>query len=171
MLLLGALTAPLHAAAGSEEKVKAAFLHRLLYYIEYPATAFASPTAPYVIGVMEDELVAEELARLTAGKLINNRPAQVVRIPAGGALDGLHLLFIGRSERARQPYLLKQLRNSPVFRVTEIEGSLEQGSMFNFRIVDDKVRFEVSIAAAEQAGLRLSSRLLALAIYVVKANP
>lgn len=158
------------APVAGEEKVKAAFLHRLLYYIEFPPEAFPRQNSPYVVGVMEDDLIAEELNRLTVGKLVHNRPVVVTRVAPGAALNDLHVLFIGRSERLRQPFILKQLRSDPVFRVTETEGSLEQGSMFNFRIIDDKVRFEVSLLAAEQSRLRISSRILPLAVKILKAN-
>jgi hypothetical protein len=55
-----------------------------------------------------------------------------------------------------------------VLTVTETAEALEQGSIMNFRIVDSKVRFEISLPAADQAGIKLSSRLLALAVKVVK---
>jgi hypothetical protein len=36
--------------------------------------------------------------------------------------------------------------------------------------VDDRVRFEVSVDAADQAGIRLNSRLFSVATNVVKGN-
>jgi hypothetical protein len=37
-------------------------------------------------------------------------------------------------------------------------------------VVDQRVRFEVSLAAADQANLRLSSRLLSVAYLVEKSD-
>jgi hypothetical protein len=159
------LPAGAQPAAVSEERVKAAYLYRLLNYVEFPAHAGA---APYVIGVMEDEVVAGELAQLVAGKQVNGREVGVRKLGAGVPLGGLDVLFISRSERARQPYLLKQVRLAPLLTVTETAEGLEQGSIINFRIVEGHVRFEISLPAADQAGIKLSSRLLALAVKVVK---
>jgi hypothetical protein len=172
--VLAPLAPPAHAqpvaAAGSEERVKAAYLFRLLNYVEFPPRSGERAAAPYVVGVLEDEIVADDLAQLVVGKQVNGREVSVRRLAEGSALGGIDVLFISRSQRARQPAILKQLRSAPVLTVTETAEALEQGSIMNFRIVDGHVRFEISLPAADQAGIRLSSRLLALATKVVKAD-
>jgi hypothetical protein len=158
------------AVEASEEKVKAVYLYKFLNYVEWPASAFAGPGAPYQIGVMGDDLVASELAAVIAGKTVNERPVTSRRIAYGESLADVDLLFIGRGERARQAALLRQLRTQPALTVTETENALDQGSIVNFRTVDSRIRFEVSVDAAEQAGLKLSARLLGVAINVVKGS-
>ena len=155
-------------AAGSEERVKAAYLFRVLNYVDFPARSGERAAAPYVVGVLEDEIVADDLAQLVAGKQVGGRDISVRRVAAGSLPAGLDVLFISRSERARQPAIVKQLRSAPVLTVTETAEALEQGSVMNFRIVEGHVRFEISLPAADQAGIKLSSRLLALAVRVVK---
>ena len=157
-------------AEAGEDKVKAAYLYRFLNYIEWPAASFSGAAAPYLIGVAGDDAVMEELARITAGKTVHNRPLAIRRLAPGEAPGNLNMLFIGRSERARQAALLRQLRSQPVLTVTEAEGALEQGSMINFHIVDNRVRFEASLDAADHAGIKLNSRLLGVATNVVKGN-
>jgi hypothetical protein len=61
-------------------------------------------------------------------------------------------------------------KGRPVLTVTSAEGGLEQGSIINFRTVDERVRFELSQDAAEQSGLRLNSRLFSVATNVVKGT-
>jgi hypothetical protein len=80
-----------------------------------------------------------------------------------------HILFISGSDRPRMRELLRTApRNSLV--VTEVDGALDQGSVINFVIAEDRVRFEISLDSAEKRGLRLSSRLLAVA-RSVRGNP
>jgi len=55
--------------------------------------------------------------------------------------------------------------------VTESDGALTQGSMINFVLVDRRVRFEVALDSAEKSGLKLSSRLLAVARQVRTGTP
>jgi hypothetical protein len=50
--------------------------------------------------------------------------------------------------------------------VTESGDALELGSVINFRPVDQRIRFEVSLDSADKSRLRLSSRLLAVAEHV-----
>ena len=155
-------------AEASEEKVKAAYLYRFLSYVAWPAASFAGPAAPYMIGVAGDDAVTEELARITAGKTVGNRALTIRRLAPGEAPSNLHMLFIGRQEAARQAVLLRQLRLQPVLTVTEADGALGQGSMINFHIADNRVRFEASLETADQAGIKLDSRLLGVATHVVK---
>jgi hypothetical protein len=53
-----------------------------------------------------------------------------------------------------------------VLLVTEWPGALEQGSMINFLLSDGRVRFEVALDKADAGRLRISSRLLAVAVSV-----
>jgi len=57
-----------------------------------------------------------------------------------------------------------------VLMVTEAEGALSQGSMVNFVMREDRVRFEVALDPIEKSGLSLSSRLLAVARQVLKGG-
>jgi hypothetical protein len=50
-----------------------------------------------------------------------------------------------------------------VLTVTDSEGALAQGSMINFVLDDRRVRFDIALDTAERSGLKLSSRLLAVA--------
>ncbi|MBC7685731.1 MAG: YfiR family protein [Bdellovibrionales bacterium] len=44
--------------------------------------------------------------------------------------------------------------------------ALAGGSIINFRLVDERIRFEISLEAAERSNLKLSSQLLTLALSV-----
>ncbi len=157
-------------AAASEERVKAAFIYKFLNYADWPPASFAKPESPYVIGVIGADAIADELAKISAGRSVNSRPAVIKKIQPGDALHGIHVLFIGKAERARQPQLLKQVQLQPILAITETEGALAQGSMINFLLIDDHVRFEVALEPVEKSGMKLSSRMLTVAISVDKGN-
>lgn len=155
-------------AATSEGRVKAAFLFRFMGYVEWPATAFSGTDTPYVIGVLHADDIAEELTSIAAGRTVSNRPVIVKRLRENDTFNGLHVLFVGAAARSRQAQWLKSLQQQPVLLVTDTEGALAQGSMINFRLVEDRVRFEVALAPAEQAGLKFNSRMLGVALSVIK---
>ncbi|MNC96526.1 hypothetical protein D3C83_139230 [compost metagenome] len=50
--------------------------------------------------------------------------------------------------------------------VTESDGALTYGSVINFVLSEGRVRFEISLDSARKSGLKLSSRLLAVAEQV-----
>jgi hypothetical protein len=164
--LLPAVFAQTTPESASEEAVKAAFIYRFLNYLEWPPGALANADTPYVIGIADDEDVADELQAIVAHRKVNNRSIVLKRLRGGDDIAGLHILFIGSSDKARQAAWIKSAQQQAVLIVTETAGALEQGSMINFVIVDQRVRFEASLAAIERARLKVNSRMLAVAVAV-----
>jgi hypothetical protein len=151
-----------------EASVKAAYLYKFAAYVEWPAGAFAGPEAPIVIGVAGAEAVHSQLAKLLPGRTVQGRPLSVRRVAPGDAMEGLHVLFVGRDAGgARGLDWIESIAGRPVLTVTESPEGIDRGSMLNFRIVAGKVRFEAAVPAAERAHLKLSARLLAVAERVV----
>jgi hypothetical protein len=167
--LVLAQTSALRQAGPSEDNVKAAYLLRFLNYVEWPPASFAGSDAPYVIGVANDDAMLAELQRQSIGRSVNHRPVTARRVSGGDALAGLHVLFVGgRNDRGRQAALLHQVQAVPVLAVTEADGALEQGSMINFRLIDERLRFEVALDPVKRSGLELNTRLLSVASAVIK---
>lgn len=170
--VLGALALALLAAgaaraqSAAEATVKAAFLYKFAGYVEWPLAAFPQPDSPLVIGVVGADDVALELEKLVPGRQVNARRVVVRRVREGEPLRGLHLLFVGRGEPNLRA-VLRTAQQQGVLTVSESERGLEAGSAINFVQVDDRIGFEVSLDAAERSGLRISSRMLAVARRVV----
>ncbi|SFV14198.1 YfiR family protein [Pseudoduganella namucuonensis] len=160
---------PPAAAPNVERGVKAAFLYKFLGYVEYPQHE-AGAAGPLVVGVLGADDIAAELTRITAGRAVNNRAVVVRALREGDPPAGLQMLFVG-SEAARGGQVLRAAQQNGVLTVTETDNGLQQGSVINFRLVEDRVRFEVSLPAAEKSGLKLSSRLLSVAYHVQKGAP
>ncbi|PIL42600.1 hypothetical protein CR105_23635 [Massilia eurypsychrophila] len=152
-----------------ERSVKAAFIYKFLGYTEFPASAFGDAASPVVIGVIGAEDMAAELARIVAGRAINSR-AIVVKQFLDGDNPGVHLLFVAGADCARVAGVLRQAR-APTLVVTECGNGLQAGSIINFRVVEERVRFDVSLDAADKNNIKLSSRLLSVANHVSKGAP
>lgn len=151
----------------TEYTVKAAFLYKFGGYVEWPDGAFEGRTSPLTIGVAGSDRLAEELSRVVAGRNVAGREIAVRRLRPGDPLTGVHVLFIGHDDPARLRELLAAADDFAVLTVTENEDALPLGSMINFVVVDDKVRFDVALPPAEERRIRISSRLLAVARKVV----
>ena len=152
------------ASAASEYGVKAAFLFKFPGYVEWPAAAAARSLDN---GVLDSEPMAEELARLANGRSIAGRIVNVRKLRRGEALDSVDVLFVGRGADAGVAALLRGAHARPMLVVTESEAGIDAGGMINFVVEDKKVRFDVALAPAEAAGLKISSRLLSVARRVL----
>jgi hypothetical protein len=150
-----------------ERRVKAAFIYKFLGYTGFPPNAFADPASPVVIGVVGADDMAAELARLVAGRAANNRPIVVRALRESELAGTVHLLFVAGSDCARAGRIVRAA-SAALLVVTECDNGLQQGSVINFRIVDERVRFDVSLDAAERNNVKLSSRLLTVANRVQK---
>lgn len=155
----------------SESRVKAAFVYKFGGYIEWPAEAFETTDSPLMIGVVGADGLADELARIAQGHAVGGRRVVVKKLRYGDTLSGLHIVFIGRADSRRMTSALAESKGRPALTITESADGLRMGSMINFVVVSDKVRFDVALPTAEASRLKISSRLLAVARTVVESAP
>lgn len=154
-----------------EQRVKAAFLYQFAGYVEWPPKAFAQPGTPVTIAVLGADALAAELSQVVTGRTVGGRAVVVKRVRPGESLAGVHVLFIGQAESERLAQLAQAAQPRAILTVTETEGALARGSMINFVLVERRVRFEIALDSAEKGGLKLSSRLLAVAQQVRTETP
>ena len=157
-----------HDATAVERRVKAAYIFNIASYVEWPEGTFAQTGAPMTIIVFGDDELAAEITEITAGRAVDGRPLQIKKTRDPDATADAHMLFVGRAEIARLPQVAKQAGPKPLLILTDAPGALTQGSMINFVLVRQRVKFEISLEEAERRGLKLSSRLLAVAHNVRK---
>lgn len=161
--LLAQRPAAAAASAYSETEIKAAFLYNFGSYVQWPTDADADE--PITFAVLNAPAIEQALERLVDGRTLQNRPVRVRRVRSVNELDGDDVLFIGSTENWRLRQLLAAIAG-PTLVVTDAPDGLTAGSMINFQLIDERVRFEVALPAAEAAGLTLSSRLLSAALRV-----
>ena len=171
MFLIGAalcsLAAATHAQSAGEYQIKAAFLFNFAKFVEWPPNSFSDAAAPLQICVLGQDPFGEELRDITNEKTMNGRKFEVNHVVDLQRARSCHILFIASSERTSMKRILEGLRGASVLTVGDTEGFVEQGGMINFVLENDRVKFEVSSAAAERAGLKISSKLLSVARLVV----
>jgi len=156
-------------SALSENQIKAAYLYKFATYIEWPASAFSTTDSPVVIGIVGADEIATELNNLITGRLVNGRMVQIKSLSVREPLSGVHILFIGQHEHLS--YLLENLETQPVLTVTDSSNALDMGSIINFVLVDNHIRFEVSTVHADRCGLKISARLLGVAQKIETGRP
>jgi hypothetical protein len=171
-LLLAATTTLVLAAAPSldssprdalpEYPVKAAFLYRFVEFVEWPQASPLPPTT-ITIGVLGRDPFGEVLDKAILDKKVAGRSLAIKRFASVSALEPCEILFISSSEMSHLPEILARLQQAPVLTVGEADRFARRGGMIGFFYEDNRVRLEVNRAAAESAGLRVSSKLLTVA--------
>jgi hypothetical protein len=156
------------SAPAGEYQVKAAFLYNFAKFVEWPPGSFADRAAPLRICVLGQDPFGEELRNIASNKIINGRKLVVDEVADLAAARRCHILFIAASKKAEMKQTVESLRGADVLTVGDTKGFAKMGGMINFVLEDDRVRFEVNQTAAEQTGLRISSKLLSVAVHVIE---
>jgi hypothetical protein len=116
-----------------------------------------------VIGILGNNPFGNDLAQAVQKKTINEHPLQVMEVQAEEATN-CHILFINSSEKRRLQEIVERLEQASVLTISEMEGFTESGGMINFVKVNNKIRFQINEPAAKKAKLKVSSKLLSLAV-------
>lgn len=154
------------AQSATEDQVKAAYLFNFAKFIEWPAEAFATTNAPMNFCVLGRSPVVDELDSSVNGKSINGHTIIVKHLRGPEETKGCHLVFLAASAVKQREKLLLAAKGSPILLVAESPGFARAGGTINFMAENGRLIFEVNIAAAENAHLKISSKLLALARIV-----
>jgi hypothetical protein len=134
----------------------------------WPPEAFSSPTAPFLICIQGEDPFRDLLDRAVSGQRIGGRPIQVERLSRIDAASGCQLAYIGGSAAQPRTAALQALRGAHVLTVTDESNGPGPRGMIHLVLNGGRVRFEVDLHQAEAAGVTISSKLLALAVSVVR---
>jgi YfiR/HmsC-like len=153
----------------SEYQVKTAYLYNFARFVWWPQAATGSNDS-FPICVLGQDPFGRALDAGLAGQTVDRRKVVVRRISNASEAAGCHVLFISASEDGRLKTILAALDKEPILTVSDMPQFSERGGMIQFVLEGDRVRFEVNLPAAEDAGLTLSSELLRVAA-AIKRNP
>jgi hypothetical protein len=159
-----------NVASALELQVKAAYLYKFAGYTEWPEGSFAQSDSALVIGVAGHDALAGQLELVVAGRSINGHPLTVRRLKRGDSPAGLHILCTSAADRSAMIELLGQARALPILTVADDADGLAHGAMIAFLMAQDRLRFDVGLKPVNQARLRISARMLAVAHQVQGAT-
>jgi YfiR/HmsC-like len=148
----------------TEYQLKAAFVLNFARFVEWPPAAFAKADSHIVLGILGETPFGNILKQTLQGKKVNGRELEVTKLPSSAAATNCHILFIGVSNKARLAEILKDLGRASLLTVGETDGFTDSGGMINFVPQGNKIRFQINEVAARSAGLKISSKLLSLAV-------
>jgi hypothetical protein len=152
--------------ATSEYQVKVAFLFKFGMFFEWPPSAAGNGSSPFVICMVGEDTLTEQLGPLLDGKSIEGHPAKLRQIHRPAEGRACQIIFITKAAASQTNRYLDALANTGVLTVGEVQDFCTRGGILNFWTEADHIRFEINPKAAESVGLRPSSKLLQLARVV-----
>lgn len=156
------------AQVATAPELKAAFLCNFVKFTTWPATMPAD--TPIRMCVLGDARVARALDELTAGTTVGGRSLTIFRMQSAEAAGDCHLVYASGLDEQAERRLLEITGRLPVLTTSDSRTFMRRGGIAAFHIAGGKMKFSVNPSAAERAQLRISSRLLSLAVIVKDAD-
>jgi YfiR/HmsC-like len=153
--------------AAIEYQIKASFVYTVAKFVDWPADSFPAPGKPLTLGIVGDPAVSEAIASALRGKRVHDRDLVVKRLPDLGSLRSCQIVYISGDEKESLVAVLEQVAAAGVLTVGEGVDFAPSGGILGLSLRDSLVQFEVNLAAAQRAGLNISSKILRLG-HVVK---
>lgn len=148
------------AADVSEDGVKAAFILNFTKFTDWPANGPGND--PLLICSLGPRALSGNLEALQ-GKTAKGREVRVRGATRPSELHECQVLFIAADEEPRVEWVLQRVAKLPVLTISDVPNFVHAGGMIGLFQENDRLRFDINLAAARQSNLALSSNLLKLA--------
>lgn len=155
----------------SEYKLKAAFIYNFSQFIEWPETAFSAPDAPFQICVVGDDPFGEILKPMQKRKY-HSHPIEISYPKTLTEAASCHILYLDAVNKGTQWHdVVKSLGEAPVLTVTSSGDAMESGFCIGFVSRESKTRWNMNLAASRKAQLKVSAKLIEIAVLIVGEAP
>jgi hypothetical protein len=155
-----------HAGPSLEYGIKAAYLSKFAAFVEWPDKTFAAADSPINVCVAGADPFGSTLEQVAAGQRVGGHPIEIRRLSAIAAGSGCQIAFLGGSGEQSVAQAIAAVHGEAILTVTDAAADPHDRGIVSFVIVNDRVRFEIDNAAAEQNHVVISSKLLSLAVAV-----
>ena len=154
-----------HGADYEEYELKAGFLYNFFNFIKWPDRSFDAPNSPFILVLVGGGGKEHTIEHALQNSVIGTRPLKIITTNSLEDLGKAHMVFFLESyKNADLPKVLAQLKGKPVITVGEEKNFITLGGDINFVQRGAKIKFQINSGSTEKADLKISSRLLMLAV-------
>jgi len=158
------------SAKPTDYDVKAAYLYNFGHFVEWPTNVMAAKNDSFTVCVLGQDPFGPVLDTALAGETIGGKKVSAKRISNPQELGTCQIVFLSSADGVQLNKIIEALNKQAVLTVSDMPQFSQRGGMIQFVLEGKRVRFEVNLTAAQQAGLTLSSDLLKVAA-TVRRNP
>lgn len=146
-----------------EHELHSMMIYNFLKYIQWPGEL---NNGDFVIGVIGDDDVYNTLSTWYGGKERGGKNFQIKKFSSLDEISNCQLMYVGKGFSDKFGEILSKISNTPTLTVTGKKGLGEQGSCINFKVVDNRLKFELNQEAMQKSQLKTASQLTSMAILI-----
>jgi len=153
-------------ASPSEYEIKAAMIYRFAQFLEWPTNLFETSQSPLHICIAGADPFGNSIDLVLKDQRIGTRNLLILRHPQTATATNCHLIFISGGQAAETEKLMALLKARPVLTIGEDEDFAKKGGHIRLYLQDNKLRFDINLAAMERSGLKMHSQVMKLATRI-----
>jgi hypothetical protein len=157
--------APGAASAPTREQVQAALVYKFAQFVQWGPEAGSLDSgdgAAIIVGLLGSDAIRSELEAILRGKSLQGRPLEVRYFEHPEDVRDCRILVIDMQE-SRRELAMRMLPRKDLLTIGEGASFARQGGVIAIILEESRVRFDLNLAAAETAGLKIDPTLLGLA--------
>ena len=147
----------------SKHEIHAMMVFNFTKYIQWPAS---SSSGDFVIGVIGDSEVHATMSKLYGAKTKGSQQIVIKKINKVSEIGNCHVLYVGESSSGQFEAIKGATSGKSTLVVTDKSGLGKKGSGINFKMVGNKLKFEMNQKAMSTANLKVASQLSGMAIII-----
>ncbi len=148
----------------SENELKTAFVYQFSKYVSWPKSA--KNRKKIVLGVAADDDMLEAISRLD-GRLSHGMTIVVVPVDGSSDLKNVDMLYLGKRHKADKDIIDHAIKYH-ILTISDEDDAIQRGIIIGLYKADSRLRFKINLKVATKSNLKLSSRLLKLAVDLIK---
>ena len=149
-------------------QIKTAFLYNFVKFIEWPQEKGRQQEIIHLC-VIGNGNVQQAFFSLD-GRKVKGKTLKVLSYRTVESPGTCQILYVSEADQGEVVPVLKKIADKPVLSVGETDFFSRSGGIIRFYPAGSTIRFAINIEAARKSGIKISSRLLALAT-IVRSEP
>lgn len=143
--------------------IKSSYIYNFAKLIDWPEKY---KKGNFVIGVIGGSSMYQQLVTKYNGKTIGSQYIEIRKISNAHNFSVCHVLFVDHDFSDELPKVIPRLSDESTLLIAHQKGALSMGAVINFVVVEDNLKFELSVPNAENHKLFVGSTLKSLALHV-----
>jgi hypothetical protein len=143
-------------------EIHAAMIYNFMKYIQWPDDGGTE----FVVGVLGEDNVFNTLKSYYDGKPKGTKKYSIRKLADASEATACQVVYIGKNKSRDFDNVKNAITGKSILTVTDSFNLGKKGSCINFKVIDDKLKFEINQASMNNATLKVAGQLSSMAILI-----
>ncbi|MBS1950237.1 MAG: hypothetical protein OJF59_002159 [Cytophagales bacterium] len=143
-------------------EIHAAMIYNFLKYIQWPDDGGTE----FVVGVLGEDNVFNTLKSYYDGKPKGSKKYAIKKLSDISEASTCAVVYIGKNRSKDFENVKNAISGKSILTITDSFNLGKKGSCINFKVIDEKLKFEINQASMSSANLKVAGQLASMAILI-----